>query len=176
MKTLMHMTALLALLFFAGCENKKGAFIETVQCAHPVQESVNRFEKIIEKKGLSLFHVLDHAQNAKNAGLSLRPTTVVVFGSPKVGTPLMQCNQTMGLDLPLRMLFYTDFEGRHWLSYTNPEYYTLKHNIKDKKCLAIINNVSVALKALAEETADMNSSSATESTPDKDTENTAKEE
>ncbi len=162
MKKTLLLIAAFALIAFSGCENKKGVFIETVQCSHPVRDNVKRFEKILESKGLSIFQVIDHAQNAKNADMSLEPTTLVVFGNPKIGTALIQCNRSMGLDLPLRMLFYTDYEGNHWLSYTNPEYYTLKHNIKDKKCLAIINKVNIALQTMAEEVADNNTSAAPE--------------
>ena len=158
MKKTIIFLGMAALIALTGCENKKGVFIETVECAHPVKDSVKRFEKILDKKGLSIFQVIDHAQGAKNAGMSLEPTTLVVFGNPKLGTVLMQCNRSMGLDLPLRMLFYTDYEGNHWLSYTNPEYYTLKHNIKDKKCLSLIGKVNIALQEMAEEVADQNSS------------------
>ncbi|MEA3490899.1 MAG: DUF302 domain-containing protein [Campylobacterota bacterium] len=143
-------------LVFLGCENRKGAFIETVQSKYTTQEGVKTFEKILEESGLSLFQVIDHAQNAKNAEMEMLSTTVVVFGNPKMGTLLMQCNQTMGLDLPLRMLFYSDYEGNHWISYTNPEYYTLKHNIKDKSCLAIIGKVNIALQTLAGELKESN--------------------
>jgi uncharacterized protein (DUF302 family) len=156
-KTILAIAALV-LILFPGCENKRGAFISTVKCSHPVEENVKNFEKILEENGLSIFQVIDHAQNAKNAEMLLEPTTLVVFGNPKMGTALMKCNQSMGMDLPLRMLFYTDYEGNHWLSYTNPEYYSLKHNIKDKKCLAIINKINIALQTLAEEVADNNSS------------------
>jgi uncharacterized protein (DUF302 family) len=65
----------------------------------------------------------------------------------------MECNPSMGLDLPLRMLFTTDYEGQTRITYTNPEYWTLKHNIKDKKCLAIIQKIHIALQQLAEEAA-----------------------
>ena len=147
---------IVVLLFSFGCENKKGTFIETIQSQYPTKEGVKRFEKILEEKGLSLFQVIDHAQNAKNSEMKLLPNTVVVFGNPKMGTVLMQCNQTMGMDLPLRMLFYTDYEGKSWISFTNPEYLTLKHNIKDKKCLAIITKAHIALQTLAEETAGSN--------------------
>jgi len=157
MKKTILAIAVLVLIIFPGCENKKGAFIETVKCSHPVEENVKNFEKILEKNGLSIFQVIDHAQNAKNAEMLLEPTTLVVFGNPKMGTALMNCNQSMGMDLPLRMLFYTDYEGNHWLSYTNPEYYSLKHNIKNKKCLTIINKIGIALHMLAEEVADNNS-------------------
>ena len=154
--------ATIALLVLSGCEDNKGAFIKTVQCAHPLQENVKNFEKFLNEKGLSVFQVMDHAQNAKNTGMVLEPTTLVVFGNPKVGTALMQCNRSMGLDLPLKMLFYTDYEGNNWLSYTNPEYYTLKHNIKDKKCLEIIRRINIAFQILAEDVADMNATAASD--------------
>ncbi len=85
--------------------------------------------------------------------MELLPETVVVFGNPKMGTIFMQCNQSMGLELPLRMLFYSDYEGNNWISYTNPEYYTLKHNIKDKNCLALIGKVNIALQTLTDKLA-----------------------
>ncbi|MEA3418286.1 MAG: DUF302 domain-containing protein [Campylobacterota bacterium] len=159
---------ILLALVFVGCENKKGTFVETVKCSHPVQDNVKNFEKILEEKGLSIFQVIDHAQNAKHSEMEQLPNTVVVFGNPKMGTVLMNCNQTMGMDLPLKMLFYTDYEGNHWLSYTNPEYYTLKHNIKDKKCLAVINKVNIALQTLAEEVADNNASALADQNSTKD--------
>jgi len=157
-KRLLIAIVAIAPFIFSGCENKKGVFIETLRCSHSVEENVKNFEKILNKNGLSVFQVINHSQNAKNAGMSLEPTTLVVFGNPKLGTMLIQCNRSMGLDLPLRMLFYTDYDGYHWLSYTNPEYYTLKHNIKDKKCLAVIGKVNIALQEMAEEVADRNSS------------------
>jgi len=166
MKKVLLLIALI--LLFAGCENKKGTFIETVKSKYTTKEGVARFEKILEEKGLSLFQVIDHAQNAKNSEMQLLPNTVVVFGNPKMGTVLMQCNQTMGMDLPLRMLFYTDYEGDSWISYTNPEYYTLKHNIKDKKCLAIITKANIALQSLADAMADKSSKEAAENSSNSD--------
>ncbi|HHD72941.1 MAG TPA: DUF302 domain-containing protein, partial [Epsilonproteobacteria bacterium] len=91
-------------------------------------------------------------------------------------TALMKCNQSMGMDLPLRMLFYSDYEGRYWLSYTNPEYYSLKHNIKDNKCLAIINKVSIALQTLAQEVADNNTTAASSDQNSSDQNNTKEKE
>ena len=138
-----------------GCENKKGSFISTVESKYSVKEGVKRFEKILDESGLSLFQIIDHAQNAKNSDMTLLPERVVVFGNPKMGTILMQCNPTMGMDLPLKMLFYEDYEGKSWISYTNPEYYSLKHNIKDKQCLDVIKKANIALETLAYKTADI---------------------
>jgi len=143
-------------IFFIGCENKKGSFIEVVKSRYSTPEGVKQFENILEDNGLSIFQVIDHTQNAKNANMELLPESVVVFGNPKMGTIFMQCNQSMGLELPLRMLFYSDYEGNNWISYTNPEYYTLKHNIKDKNCLALINKVNIALQTLTSKLAENN--------------------
>ena len=85
--------------------------------------------------------------------MNLKPEAVVIFGNPKMGTVLMQCNSSMGLDLPLRILVHTDYDGSTTLSYTNPEYWTLKHNIKEKKCLNIITKAKIALENLVEEAA-----------------------
>ncbi len=134
---------------------KKGTFINTIESKHGVKDGVNRFERILDESGLSLFQIIDHAQNAKNSEMSLLPETVVVFGNPKMGTILMKCNPTMGMDLPLKMLFYEDYDGKSWISYTNPEYYSLKHNIKDKQCLDVIKKANIALQTLAYSTADI---------------------
>lgn len=140
----------IALLALSGCENKKGAFLKEVPLNIDVPTAVTRLEKIIQTKGLTHFGTIDHAKAAKEAGLKLRPESVVMFGDPKMGTVLMECNPSMGIDLPLRILFTTDYEGQTTLTYTNPEYWTLKHNIKEKRCLAIINNLSMAMQELSE--------------------------
>ena len=149
---------MLILLFMpSGCQKSdKGSFIERVESRYSTAEGVKKFEQVLEDQGLSLFQVIDHAQNAKLAGMELLPETVVVFGNPKMGTVFMQCNQSMGLELPLRMLFYTDYDGFNWVSYTNPEYYTLKHNIKNKKCLALIGKVNIALQTFVSQLSDSN--------------------
>lgn len=134
----------------------KGIFIEVVESRNSVKDGVDKFETLLDENGLSLFQIIDHAQNAKNVDLHILPETVVVFGNPKMGSLLIKCNPSMGMDLPLKMLFYSDYEGRNWVSYTNPEYYTLKHNIKDKQCLEIIRKAHIALQTLASEVSDNN--------------------
>lgn len=137
-------------LALAGCENKKGAFLETVETQNDMATAVSKLTSALESKGLTLMNTIDHAKNAKKVGMRLKPETLVVFGNPKIGTKLMECNPTMGLDLPLRMLFTADYEGKVTITYTNPEYWTLKHNIKDKTCLAIIQQAHIAMQELAE--------------------------
>lgn len=140
-------------LALVGCDSKKGAFLETVETQNDVPTAVAKLIAIIKAKELTHFQTIDHAKNAKDAGLRLKPETVVVFGNPKMGTRLMQCNPSMGLDLPLRILFSTDYEGKTTITYTNPEYWSLKHNIKDKKCLGIIKKAHIAMQNLAQEAA-----------------------
>lgn len=136
-----------------GCDSKKGAFLETVETKNDVPTAVAKLIATIKAKELTHFQTIDHAKNAKDAGLRLKPETVVIFGNPKMGTLLMQCNPSMGLDLPLRILFSTDYEGKTTITYTNPEYWSLKHNIKDKKCLGIIKKAHIAMQNLAQEAA-----------------------
>ncbi len=136
-----------------GCDTKKGAFLETLESQNDISEGITKLIASLEDKGLTHFHTIDHAKNARDAGLRLKPETVVTFGNPLVGTKLMQCNPSMGLDLPLRILFSTDYEGKTTITYTNPEYWSLKHNIKDKECLDIIKQTNIAMQDLAQEAA-----------------------
>ncbi|MCB4745341.1 MAG: DUF302 domain-containing protein [Sulfurovum sp.] len=146
-KWLLPSIAILLILF--GCENRHGTFLETVESNSDVPSSIARLVEALKVKDLTHFTTIDHSANAEKIGMLLKPETVVVFGSPKVGTKLMVCNASMGLDLPLRILFTTDYEGITHITYTNPEYWTLKHNIKDKGCLTIIQKMHIMLKQLA---------------------------
>ena len=139
-------------LALVGCDSKKGTFLLTVESQNDHATSVAKLENLIKTQGLIHFSTIDHQANAKGVQMNLKPETVVVFGNPKMGTVLMNCNPSMGLDLPLRMLVTTDYEGLTTLTYTNPEYWSLKHNIKDKNCLSILNKAKMALLNLAEET------------------------
>lgn len=142
---------LFTLLAFAllGCNSKKGTFLETVISQNDHQTSVKKLETLIQEQSLILFDVIDHKANAHAVNMNLKPETLVVFGNPRMGTVLMNCNPSMGLDLPLRILVSTDYEGITSLTYTNPEYWSLKHNIKDKNCLNVINKAKIALSNLA---------------------------
>lgn len=96
---------------------------------YSVEETETRFKKILEAKGLNLFATVDHAQNASGAGLELRPTRVVIFGNPKVGTPLMQCQQTIAIDLPQKVLIWEDEQGQVQLAYNDPQYLGGRHRL-----------------------------------------------
>ncbi len=139
-------------LALVGCDSKKGTFLNTVESQNDHTTSVKKLETLIKTQGLTHFSTIDHQANAKDVKMNLKPETVVVFGNPKMGTVLMNCNPSMGLELPLRILITTDYEGKTTLIYTNPEYWSLKHNIKDQNCLSILTKAKMALAKLAEET------------------------
>ena len=139
-------------LLLAGCGDK-GAFIEEVPSQNDAPAAIAKLEKIIKERNLTHFITIDHSEHAKRVKMTLKQNTVVVFGNPQTGTILMQCNPSMGMDLPLKMLFTTSYEGHTTISYTNPEYWSLKHNIKDKNCLKLINELSVGMQELAQEAA-----------------------
>ncbi len=114
---------------------------------YSVEETETRFKQILEAKGLNLFATVDHEQNAAGAGLELRPTRVVIFGNPKVGTPLMQCQQTIAIDLPQKVLIWEDDQGQVQLAYNDPQYLGGRHRLNG--CgIAAIKTISGALDNL----------------------------
>ncbi len=96
------------------------AEILRTQSARPVAQTVDRLVKAISARDLRIFARIDHGAGAKKAGMKLRPMVLVLFGNPKIGTPLLQASPTMGLDLPLKILVWEDKQGRVWVGYTPP--------------------------------------------------------
>jgi uncharacterized protein (DUF302 family) len=116
------------------------------QSPHSVGETIDRLAAVVKGKGLTVFARIDHAAGAKKVDLDLRPTELIIFGSAKVGTPLMQAQQTMGLDLPLKVLAWQDDGGRVWLAYEAPADMAAAHGLpKDNP---VIKKVTGALDAL----------------------------
>jgi uncharacterized protein (DUF302 family) len=118
----------------------------TLPSAHGADETLRRLEALLAQKGLHVFARIDHAAAARQAGLPLRPTHVILFGDPRVGTLLMQSNQTIGLDLPLKVLVWEDESGRAWLTYTDPEYLARRHRVRDRD--ETVKAMSAGLQAL----------------------------
>ncbi|MDM5271728.1 DUF302 domain-containing protein [Sulfurovum sp. zt1-1] len=151
----MKKLVLTALVLFGlvGCGSNKGAFIEEVPSQNDAPTAIAKLKKILKDRGLTHFATIDHSENAKSVNMALKQNTVVMFGNPLTGTVLMQCNPSMGMDLPLKLLFTTSYEGQTTISYTNPEYWSLKHNIRDKNCLKLINELASGMRDLAQEVA-----------------------
>ncbi|MGD1952095.1 MAG: DUF302 domain-containing protein [Leptolyngbyaceae cyanobacterium] len=114
---------------------------------YSVEETETRFTQILEARGLNLFATVDHAQNASGVDLELRPTRVVIFGNPRVGTPLMQCQQTIAIDLPQKVLIWEDDQGQVQLAYNDPQYLGGRHRL-DGCGVEAIKTISGALDNL----------------------------
>ena len=105
--------------------------IVSQESKYPVDETVSHLQAVLKAAGVPVFAVFDHGKNAQKVEMQLRPTKVVVFGNPKVGTKLMQDSQAAGLDLPLRLSIWQDGRGRVWLSRHSLESLTREYGIKD---------------------------------------------
>ena len=114
-----------------------------IKSTHSVAETIDKLEAVLNKKGMTIFKRVNHAAGAEKAGLKLRPTELLIFGNPKVGTPLMLCSQTAALDLPQKALVYKDESGQVWLVYNDPAYMAKRHNIQG--CDAAVQKVTNAL-------------------------------
>ena len=114
-----------------------------IKSANDVTTTSDKLVKALKGKGMNVFAVIDHAKGAANVGAELPPTTRVIFGNPKVGTPLMKCSRTAAIDLPQKMLIWTDDAGQTWLAYNDPAYMAQRHNVKG--CDEAIKKVTGAL-------------------------------
>jgi uncharacterized protein (DUF302 family) len=110
--------------------------LTTIKSSHPPQETMSRLEAAIKAKGLTVFARIDHAGGASAAGLSLRPTELLIFGNAKGGTPLMQAVQTIGIDLPLKALVWQDASGETWLSLNDPVWLAARHGVSGMEAVA----------------------------------------
>lgn len=118
------------LILFSSVAFANGTIVKS--SPHSVAETLDRFEKIIKSKGITVFARINHAAGAKKVGASLNPTEVIIFGNPKLGTPLLQSNQTIGIDLPLKVLVWRDSNGKVWLAYNRPTYLSTRHSISNR--------------------------------------------
>jgi uncharacterized protein (DUF302 family) len=92
------------------------------------KETMEKLEAEVSARGLTVFNRIDHAAGAAQVGLHLRPTDLLIFGNAKGGTPLMQLDQTIGIDLPLKALVWEDAAGKTWLSYNDPTWLASRHS------------------------------------------------
>ena len=121
--------------------------VVSVQSPHDVATTIDKLTAVLEEKGMNIFGRVNHAQNAQNVDLELRPTEVLIFGNPKIGTPLMNCAQSAALDLPQKMLAWQDEAGNVYLGWNDPMYLKSRHVIEG--CDEVLGNVSDALANFA---------------------------
>jgi uncharacterized protein (DUF302 family) len=120
----------------------------TLPSSHGPKGTMDGLEAAVKAKGMTVFARIDHAAGATAAGLSLRPTELLIFGNAKGGTPLMQSVQAIGLDLPLKALVWQDGAGDTWLSYNDPAWLAKRHGLSDETATAI-DMMTAALDAIA---------------------------
>ena len=101
----------------------------TKKSSYDVATTLDRLEKIVEEKGIRVMARVDHAKNAQDVSMELRPTQLLIFGNPKLGTALMQVDQRIGLDLPMKVLVWEDQNGNVWLAYVDPRELAERHGI-----------------------------------------------
>ncbi len=114
---------------------------------HDVSTTLDKLESVLTSKGMNVFARIDHAQGAASVDLELRPTVVMIFGNPMVGTPLMNCAQSVAIDLPQKMLVWEDADGQVFLAYNDPAHLKARHGIEG--CDPVLEKVSGALAAFA---------------------------
>jgi uncharacterized protein (DUF302 family) len=111
-----------------------------MQVASPysVDATVERLESILAARGLQVFALVDHSGEAEKVGMKMRPTKLLIFGSPKGGTPVMLAAPTIAIDLPLKALISEDAEGKVSVTYNTPEYLQQRHGVPDD----LLKNIS----------------------------------
>jgi uncharacterized protein (DUF302 family) len=120
----------------------------TLPSAHGAKETMDRLAADVKAKGLTVFARIDHAAGAEDVGMALRPTELLVFGNARGGTPLMQANQTIGIDLPLKALVWEDAGGEVWLSYNEPSWLAQRHG-EGSDVAKVTDQLAAVLAALA---------------------------
>jgi len=138
--------SILAILFIVSTASAGDGLI-SVKSSHDVKVTADRLENILNQKGMTVFIRINHSAGARKVGKKLRPTELVVFGNPKVGTPLMQCSQSVAIDLPQKALIWQDDKGQAWLTYNDPNYLAQRHGLSE--CTEVIKKVEKALSNFA---------------------------
>ena len=119
--------------------------LTTLASNRSVRETMDRLEAALRDKGITVFARIDHAAGAASVDMPLRPTELIIFGNPKAGTPLMQARQSIGIDLPLKMLGWQDAAGKAWLTYNDPAWLARRHGLGSEAEAA----VAAMVKAMA---------------------------
>jgi uncharacterized protein (DUF302 family) len=117
-----------------------------VPSSFTVEETAMRMKNVLQAKGMTLFNEIKHSESAAQVDIELRDTVVLIFGNPKVGSPLMQCQQSVAIDLPQKALIWIDGKNQVWISYNDPSYLQKRHDIVG--CEAVLEKVGQALAGM----------------------------
>jgi uncharacterized protein (DUF302 family) len=116
---------------------------------HSVAATLDRLSEVLTARGIGIAARVDHAAAAQKIGQPLKPTQVLIFGNPKLGTPLMQSNRRIGLDLPMKVLAWEDDGGQVWVAYAKPEALKADHAISGRD--EVFREMAQALDKLTDE-------------------------
>jgi uncharacterized protein (DUF302 family) len=149
--TLLPLAAILSVAGFAsglslGGTRAAAEGLVTVESKFPVKETLDRLSAELDKRGIKVAARIDHAAGAKAVGMELPPTEVLLFGNPKLGTPLMQSNPAIGIDLPMKVLAWQDKAGKVWIGYNAADALAARHAIKDRD--EVVKTMAGALAGL----------------------------
>lgn len=144
MKSVKYLVALVLLAAFSYAQAADGLVV--VKSPFGAKATMDKFEAIVKDKGLNVFARIDHAAGAAKIDKVLRPTEVLIFGNPQGGTPFMECAQSVGIDLPLKVLVWEDASSQVWLGYNDTAYLAQRHGVP--QCPAA-ENLGKALAGLA---------------------------
>ena len=121
--------------------------LTSIQSSFGPKATMDRLDAEIRAKGLNVFARIDHSAGAAEVGLTLPPTELIIFGSARGGTPLMQSVQTVGIDLPLKILVWQDAANNTWLSYNEPGWIAQRHGVANAE--RVVSSMDAALRAMA---------------------------
>ena len=144
MRSVLYVLAIIGLFNAAPVMAAETTFI-VKESKLGVKETIDKLATALKAKGITIFARIDHASGAKKAGLELRPTELLIFGNPKLGTPLMQTDQRVGLDLPMKVLAWQDANGKVFVTYADPAGLNGRYQLDGKE--AILQKMTKALAA-----------------------------
>lgn len=119
--------------------------IITEKSNYTVGETVSKLQAVLRSKGIKIFDIIDQQEEASKVGLTMSPTTLLLFGDPKTGTPLMNITPPLAIDLPLKAVVWEDSKGVVWVSYNSPEYFKERHHLNELPFKAIPNLINSAI-------------------------------
>ena len=128
--------------------------LTSIRSSFGPKETMDRLVAEINATGMTVFARIDHAGGAAEVGLKLAPTELIIFGNARAGTPLMQSVQTVGIDLPLKVLVWEDAPGKTWLSYNEPSWIARRHGVRNAE--PVVSKMGAALSAIARKAANPN--------------------
>lgn len=128
---------------------RSGKGLISIRSRHSVNDTVENVRQFLESKEVALFALIDHSGEAKKVGIEMRPTKLLIFGSPGAGTPLMLAAPEIAIDLPLKILVWQDDQGEVWVTYNQAEYLQERYGLKPAQT-KVVATAEIVARAAAE--------------------------